>query len=172
MTRLAVQDTMSGETPHGIMHTAAGLTFARTGDLTLQDAPINPDWILEGAPRARALLLAQGADRRANMSVWDCTAGRFHWYFGCDEAVHIVEGSVKVTDASGDCRLLEAGDAAWFPAYSWFTWEVEDHVRKVAFCHDAVPLPARFPLRVLTRLTQVATRLSTAVFGSSRRPPR
>lgn len=73
---------------------------------------------------------------------------------------------------AASARLLEAGDAAWFPAYSWFTWEVEDHVRKVAFCHDAVPLPARFPLRVLTRLTQVATRLSTAVFGSSRRPPR
>ncbi|WP_293719984.1 cupin domain-containing protein [Stappia sp.] len=172
MTRLAAQDTTSRDIPQGAMRMASGLTLARTEGLELHDAPINPDWILDGAPRARALTLAQGDDRNANMAVWDCTAGRFHWYFGCDEAVYILEGSVTVTGPDGETRRLEAGDTAYFPAYSWFTWEVEDYVRKVAFCHDVVPSLARLPVRILTRLSLIAERLYTAAFGFSSRPPR
>lgn len=152
--------------------TPAGLTLARLDGLELQPAPINPDWVLEGEPSARALTLAQGDDRSANMSVWDCTAGRFHWYFGCDEAVYILEGSVIVTGPDGETRELHAGDSAYFPAYDWYEWHVPDYVRKVAFCHDVVPSLARLPVRILARLSLIAEKLYTAAFGFSSRPPR
>ncbi|WP_417769458.1 cupin domain-containing protein [Stappia sp.] len=150
--------------------TPAGLTLARLDGLKLDPAPINPDWVLEGAPQARAVQLAQGDDRNASMSVWDCTAGRFNWYFGCDEAVYILEGSVTVTGPDGETRVLNAGDTGYFPAFSWFEWHVPDYVRKVAFCHDVVPPLARLPVKVLVRLSRVADRLYTAAFGPRAAP--
>ncbi|WP_067337062.1 cupin domain-containing protein [Stappia indica] len=146
--------------------TPAGLTLARLEGLELMPAPINPDWVLEGAPQARAVQLASGQDRNANMSVWDCTDGRFNWYFGCDEAVYILEGSVTVTGPDGEVRKLTAGDTAYFPAFTWFEWQVHGYVRKVAFCHDVVPPLARLPLRIYARLSRIKARLYTAAFGS------
>ncbi|WP_349359193.1 cupin domain-containing protein [Stappia sp.] len=158
---MALQDT----TP--IMRTAAapsavalpGLAHAVPTTLPLAPAPIDPDWILEGAPQARAAQIAHAADGRATLSVWDCTRGRFHWYFGGDEAVHILDGAVNVTGPDGRTRHLVAGDAAWFPAGTWFEWDVPEYVRKVAFCHDPVPAVARLPLRVWGRLGRIAARV-------------
>ncbi|MBL6430831.1 MAG: hypothetical protein HPM95_05035 [Alphaproteobacteria bacterium] len=73
--------------------TAAGLTHARLDELELAPAPIDPDWILEGAPEARVAQIAEGSDAGATMAVWDCTAGRFDWYFGCEEAVFILRAA-------------------------------------------------------------------------------
>lgn len=164
MTQLAAA-TASASAMTFADRTPAGLTLARLEGLELSPAPINPDWVLEGDPQARAVQLAQGDDRNASMSVWDCTAGRFDWYFGCDEAVYILEGSVTVTGQDGETRVLSAGDTAYFPAFSWFEWHVPDYVRKVAFCHDVLPPLARLPVKVLVRLSRIANRLYTAAFG-------
>ena len=49
--------------------------------IALEPSPINRDWILEGDPRARAILLSRSADGTASTFIWDCTAGRFNWYY-------------------------------------------------------------------------------------------
>ena len=65
---------MSGETP------------------LLKADPINPAWITDGAPVARAAVLTESADGRMRSGIWDCTAGRFEWHFAFDETVQILEG--------------------------------------------------------------------------------
>lgn len=106
------------------------------------EAPIEPSWIVEGAPRARSIVLARGRDDFAVTTLWDCTDGTFRWRFGWDETVHILDGRVEVTDAAGRMHVLEAGAIAFFPAGTEAVWRVIGHVRKLAICRRA--FPARF----------------------------
>ena len=96
-------------------------------------APINAQWILEGNPVARNKCLSRSKDGTASNYIWDCTAGRFNWYYEIDETVCVLEGSVHVRDHHGGSRLLEAGDTAFFAAGSSAEWTVPNYVRKVAF---------------------------------------
>src|SRR5207244_5120854 len=108
-------------------------------DLTI--SPINPAWIIEGAPVARNAILSRSADGTACTIAWDCTAGRFDWYYDFDETIHIQEGAVIVDDGHGPARRLGPGDVAFFPAGSHAIWHVEHYVRKVAFCRKILPAP-------------------------------
>ncbi|WP_051471273.1 cupin domain-containing protein [Patulibacter minatonensis] len=126
---------------------------AGTDDPPVMDpAPIDPATILDGAPVARARTQAGTADGRLSTTVWDCTAGRFTWFFGCDEIVHIVEGSVVVTDEQGRSRTLGVGDVALFEKDTTTTWDVAEYVRKVAIHRvtvDALPVRALRKVRGL-----------------------
>ena len=73
--------------------------------------------------------------------MWDCTAGRFNWYYDGDETIYVIEGSVTVTDRGGVTRSLNAGDTAFFPAGSSAEWTVNKYVRKIAFLRQ--PLERR-----------------------------
>lgn len=128
-------------------------------ELAMKPAPIDPSWIIEGTPVARYAPLATGSDTYASTAVWDCTAGRFNWYFGGDEAVYILEGEVVVTAPTGESRWLRGGDTAYFPAGTWFVWNVPAYVRKVAFCHDVLPPVARLPVKVLRKLDMIGRKL-------------
>lgn len=119
----------------------------------LQPDPIPPDWILEGQPVARRKYLVGSSDERASTHLWDCTAGRFNWYYGCDEVIHVLEGAVEVEDAAGVRRRLEPGDTFLFPAGSCFHWTVPQYVRKIAFLHS----PFSRKVRVLWRLYRALT---------------
>ena len=79
---------------------------ARIDAVVLEPAPINPAWIREGQPVARATQIASSADGTSSTAVWDCTAGSFDWQFGCDETVHILEGEVIVTEPGQPPRTL------------------------------------------------------------------
>ncbi|MCP8897235.1 DUF861 domain-containing protein [Shinella daejeonensis] len=124
------------------------LVAAAVDDLELEAAPINPAWILEGAPRARASSHSSAADDQAMTAVWDCTAGAFRWYFDWDETVAIVEGEVHVTSEDGGQRTLSAGDLAYFPAGTWAVWRVDSYVRKIAFCRRQIPAPVTLALKM------------------------
>lgn len=106
-----------------------------------QDCPIDPSWILEGAPRARIVALASGADGFATTALWDCTPGTFRWQFHWDETVHVMEGVVAVTMPDGSEHVLEAGSVAFFPGGSHAVWRVVEPVRKLAVCRRTVPAP-------------------------------
>jgi uncharacterized protein len=101
--------------------------------------PIKADWILEGAPVARIEQLSTSADGTASTFYWDCSPGRFNWYYAFDETLHILEGSVLLKDASGNTRRVGAGDIIYFPKGSHAEWTVERHVRKLAFCRTTLP---------------------------------
>src|SRR5260370_14786656 len=123
--------------------------------LALGSCPINPGWVLEGNPVARNSLLSKSADGTASSYIWDCTAGRFNWFYDVDETVYVIEGGVVVIVA-GAARRVSAGDTIFFPAGTRAEWHVEDYIRKIAFCR--VPLPrwvvfAKRGYRFLKRLS-------------------
>lgn len=120
-------------------------------------APINPDWVLVGAPRARSALLSRSPDGEATTMAWDCTAGVFRWHFACDETVHVLEGSVTV-NWDGQRFTLGVGDSAYFPAGSVATWTVHSYVRKIAFLRTPPPGFVSFTLRAARRLARLARR--------------
>lgn len=134
----------------------------RPEDVTLVDAPINPDWVLSGAPRARAGLHSPSIDGRASTHIWDCTTGSFWWTFGDDETVFILEGEVRVTTEQGESRVLRQGDIAYFAGGTRAQWDVETYVRKIAFCRQVIT-PARMLRGILGHMKRTAaSRVSVA----------
>jgi uncharacterized cupin superfamily protein len=106
----------------------------RTGSTARNDfqpSPLEPGWITEGTPTARSLTLAEAADGLLSCGLWDCTAGKFRYYYGCDEIIHILEGEAVVRDSSGE-HTLRPGDVVYFPKGMTAFWTVPNYVRK--FC--------------------------------------
>jgi len=118
--------------------TPDGVIKFGTGRLSLNPSPICPDWIIEGNPVARNRLVSSSADGMASTFIWDCTAGRFNWYYSIDETVYVVEGSVVIQDPMGARCRLSAGDTVFFPAGSRAEWNVDSYVQKIAFCRIPV----------------------------------
>jgi uncharacterized cupin superfamily protein len=135
----------------------------------LQSAPIDPHWIVEGTPAARNRLVAGSSDCSAWTMLWDCTAGKFLWTYTCDETVHVLEGQVTIT-VNGMTNILRAGDIAFFPAGAVAFWDVENYVRKLAFCQKPVPALLGVPLRAARRLLKQLRKGLTLVHGSLAEP--
>lgn len=131
----------------------------RPEEVELIDAPINPDWIVSGNPRARAGEHSPSIDRRASTKIWDCTAGSFWWTFGDDETVVILEGAVRVTTESGEIRTLGQGDIAYFAGGTRALWEIDSYVRKIAFCRQVIT-PARLLRAMLGQMKRAVSRQS------------
>ena len=105
----------------------------------LSPLPIQPAWILAGKPEARYHVLSRSVDGTARTVVWDCTAGRFNWYYDVDETIYILQGSVEIKKPSGEVLRVAAGDSVMFRAGSCAEWTVENYVRKIAFFRNPVP---------------------------------
>jgi uncharacterized cupin superfamily protein len=131
---------------------------ASSVEVALSPAPIPADWVLRGNPEARAAELWRSLDGTMVTSAWDCTGGAFEWHFGCEETVHIVEGDVRVIEASGQERVLKAGDVAVFHAGTVATWEVESYVRKIAMCRHPVPASVGYAVRALRKVATLMRR--------------
>jgi hypothetical protein len=117
-------------------------------DYGLEPAPIRTEWLLEGSPVTRCRILSGSTDDRAFTAMWDCTAGRFHWYYDVDETIYVLEGSVIVTDPQGQRHTLQAMDTYLFPAGTRYHWNIPVYVRKLAFIHLPLPKKLRFARRV------------------------
>ncbi|HLW91984.1 MAG TPA: cupin domain-containing protein [Roseiarcus sp.] len=124
-------------------------------------SPINWDWVLEGAPKARSVILSRSQDQTACTIMWDCTAGKFRWIYDFDETIHFLEGSVLIDDGGSAPRLLGPGDVVFFPAGSSAIWSIENYVRKLAFCRKALPAPVGAAFKTL-RLFRNAIRGASA----------
>jgi uncharacterized cupin superfamily protein len=134
---------------------ATGRIEVGAGNASLSPSPIHPNWILEGNPLARNKVLSCSSDGNASTWLWDCSAGRFNWFYDIDETVYIIEGSVMIKDADHGVRHVNAGDTIYFPAGSTAEWTVPRYVRKVAFLRGPLPRPlqiARRGYRSLKRL--------------------
>ncbi len=140
--------------------------------VSLRPAPINPDWILEGKPVARNALLSRSHDGTASTFIWDCTAGTFDWHYDIDETVHVLEGSVVVSENNAPERRLGPGDVAFFPAGSHARWHVETYVRKIAFCRRTLPKPIELLVRTARRVRAMspAHRRPESMLGASLSP--
>jgi uncharacterized cupin superfamily protein len=117
--------------------------------------PIVPAWILDGKPVARLELLSSSADGTASTYFWDCTAGRFNWFYSFDETLHILEGAVTLKFPTGATQHVVAGDTIFFPAGSSAEWTVDNYVRKLAFCRTPLPSYLIFARQLVRRLRRV-----------------
>lgn len=137
-----LEQTVSIEGAKILRHDAYGLT----------SSPIPRAWILEGSPVARKKLLTSSVDRLAFSFMWDCTAGRFNWFYDEDEVIHVLEGSVLLEDAAGVRRQLQAGDTFLLPAGSRFHWTVPNYIRKIAFIYSPLAPEMRIIRKILRRV--------------------
>ena len=137
---------------------SAAIECAHLDTLSLTAAPIRPEWIIAGRPVARARPLTVSSDGTGSSFAWDCTAGSFHWFFGGDELVHILEGEVHVESGLTQ-RRLGPGDVALFRAGTWARWHVPVYVRKLAVCQDALPAPVSLLLTVRRKVRRLSDRL-------------
>jgi hypothetical protein len=138
----------------------SAINAASLTTLDLDPAPIRQEWVLEGQPTARCRLWSDSSDGTTAAMVWDCTAGRFRWYFGGDEIVHIIEGEVIVSGDGEPERRLGPGDAALFRAGTWATWHVPNYVRKHAICRDSLPVFVTLPMRATRKAKQIANAIA------------
>jgi uncharacterized cupin superfamily protein len=141
------------------------------GSISLKPCPIRAEWILEGDPIARNEVLSNSADYTASTLIWDCTSGRFNWFYSIDETIFVLEGGVVLRDVGGTgiARRLKAGDSVFFPAGSSAEWTVESYIRKIAFCRAPLPKPmvlAHRAMRLLKRILSSRASAAPAMFQS------
>ena len=113
-----------------------GARELRLDALGLAPAPISRAWIREGDPVARNKRLTGGNGTLPSTVMWDCTAGRFDWFYEDDEVAHVLEGSAVIEDSAGVRRRLQTGDTFLFPAGSRYQWNVSNYVRKIGFSYS------------------------------------
>ena len=139
--------------------------------VNLTPRPIEPSWIIEGKPDARWCVLSQSADGLASTMVWECSAGKFNWYYDFDETVLILEGSIVLESDTLPSKRYEAGDVIFFRDGAHARWHIEDRVRKLAFCRKTQPVWLGFALRVVLKLKKIflpsGERQPASLMGSS-----
>ena len=97
--------------------------------------------------------------------IWDCTAGRFNWFYEAEETIYVIAGGVVVRDDAGAARRLSAGDTYFFRAGARAEWHVEDYIRKFALIRTPLPRPlvlAKRGYRFLKGLVGNRTRQTAA----------
>ncbi len=139
------------------------------GSLTLR--PIEPSWVIEGQPESRSNVLAQSRDGQACTIEWECTAGKFNWYYDFDETILILEGSIVIESDDMPPTRYGAGDVIFFKHGAHAKWHVETYVRKLAFCRNIDPVWLAFPARVLRKLYKMMLPAAGRQAGSSSARP-
>jgi uncharacterized cupin superfamily protein len=148
-------------------------TLIETSNLAvkLTPRPIEPSWIIEGKPDARWCVLSQSVDGLASTMVWECSAGKFNWYYDFDETVLILEGSIVLESDTMPSKRYAAGDVIFFKDGAHARWHIEDRVRKLAFCRKTQPIWLGFALRVFLKLRKIflpaGERQAASLMGSS-----
>ncbi len=124
-------------------------------DVELNYAPIERSWIIEGDPVARNALVSKSADGAATTIVWDCSRGKFHWYYDVDETIYILEGSIVLQSDTMKPTRYSAGDVVFFKRGAHAQWQVDKYVRKLAFCRRTQPKALVFAMRVVSKLKRI-----------------
>ena len=123
--------------------------------VSMTPRPIEPSWIIEGNPVAQWCVLSKSADGLASTMVWECTEGKFNWYYDFDETILILEGSIVLENDTMNPTRYSAGDVIFFKDGAHARWHVEGHVRKLAFCRTTQPMPLGLALRVFNKLKRI-----------------
>jgi hypothetical protein len=139
--------------------------------VNLTPKPIVPSWIIEGNPVAQWCVLSKSADGLASTMVWECSEGKFNWYYDFDETVLILEGSIVLENDTMRPTRYVAGDVIFFKNGAHARWHVEGRVRKLAFCRTTQPFLLGFALRAINKIKRTlmpsAKRQSASLVGSA-----
>lgn len=84
----------------------------------------------EPIAQTRMAQLQHSADQKVSTGLWECTPGVWRRQVLKQEFSHIVEGQGVFTPDGGTPVAFQAGDALYFPANSFGTWQIEKTVRK------------------------------------------
>jgi uncharacterized cupin superfamily protein len=120
--------------------------------VNLTPRPIEPSWIIEGNPRAEWCVLSKSVDGLASTMVWECSEGKFNWYYDFDETILILEGSIVLESDAMPPTRYGAGDVVFFKDGAHARWHVEGRVRKLAFCRKTQPVLVGLALRVISKI--------------------
>jgi uncharacterized cupin superfamily protein len=120
--------------------------------VNLTPRPIEPSWIIEGNPRAQYCVLSKSADGLASTMVWQCSEGKFNWYYDFDETILILEGSIVLESDTMPPTRYGAGDVVFFRDGAHARWHVEGRVKKLAFCRKTQPVLFGFALQVFSKI--------------------
>ncbi len=120
--------------------------------VNLTPRPIEPSWIIEGNPVAQRCVLSQSADGLASTMVWECSEGKFNWYYDVDETILILEGAIVLENDTMRPTRYGPGDVIFFKDGAHARWHVEGRVKKLAFCRKTQPILLGFALRVLSKI--------------------
>ena len=123
--------------------------------VNLVPRPIEPSWIIEGNPQAQWCVLSQSADGLASTMVWECSEGKFNWYYDFDETVLILEGLIVLESDTMPPTRYGPGDVVFFRDGAHAKWHVEGRVRKLAFCRKTQPAWLGFALRVFSKIKRI-----------------
>jgi uncharacterized protein len=123
--------------------------------VNLAPRPIEPSWIIEGDPVAQCSVLSKSADGLATTMVWQCSEGKFDWYYDFDETILILEGSIVLESDTMAPTRYGPGDVIFFRDGAHARWHVEGHVRKLAFCRKTQPVLVGFALRAFSKLKRM-----------------
>jgi len=128
-----------------------------TTDLKVKLAPkpIEPSWIIEGNPVAQGSLLSKSADGLAFTMLWECTEGKFNWYYNCDETIMILEGAIVLENDTMRPTRYGPGDVIFFRKGAHARWHVQGRVRKLAFCRMPQPYLLGFALRAFNKIKRL-----------------
>jgi len=136
----------------------------------LMPRPIEPSWIVEGDPVAQCSVLSKSADGLASTMIWQCSEGKFDWYYDFDETILILEGSIVLESDSMAPTRYGPGDVVFFKDGAHARWHVEGHVKKLAFCRKTQPVLLGFAVRVFSKLKRIlmpsGKRQSASLMGS------
>jgi uncharacterized cupin superfamily protein len=137
----------------------------------LGPAPIEPSWIIDGNPVAQCCVMSRSDDGLASTILWECSEGRFNWYYDFDETIMILEGSIVLESDTMPATRYSAGDVIFFRDGAHARWHVEGRVRKLAFCRKTHPAWLGFALRVVLKLRKIilppGERPATSLMSSS-----
>jgi hypothetical protein len=129
-------------------------TLIETGNVatSMTPRPIEPSWIIEGNPVAQSSVLSKSADGLASTMVWQCSEGKFNWFYDFDETILILEGSIVLENDGMRPTRYGPGDVVFFKDGAHAKWHVEGHVKKLAFCRKTQPVVLGFALRVFSKI--------------------
>ena len=138
--------------------------------MNFSPAPIEPSWVIEGNPVAQSSVLSKSADGLASTIVWECSEGKFNWYYDFDETILILEGSIVLENDAMRPTRYGVGDVIFFKDGAHAKWHVEGRVRKLAFCRTTQPLLFGFALRAFNKIKRTLMpsdkRQSVSLMGS------
>jgi uncharacterized cupin superfamily protein len=125
----------------------------------LKPSPIQPSWIIEGNPEARAHVLSISRDRAAMTGIWTCTEGKFDWYYNADETSIILEGSILLEWEGRPGKRYGVGDVIYFRRGEHVKWHVEDYVKKLWFLRQTNPIGFGFAIRAVNFAIRAVNKL-------------
>jgi hypothetical protein len=84
--------------------------------------------------------------------VWQCSAGKFHWYYEIDETMLLLEGAIVIESDGMPPTRYGPGDVIFFKEGAHAKWQVEGHVRKLAFCRRTQPFLLSLAVRAFSKI--------------------